>query len=119
MSSDNKNNTIQETSDKMFDKERYETKGINERMPLEYRILMWEMIREAGKTHKLDYLQVFEFSKKAGEGNVFRQRIVHKQECPAYREEMEISISGEVCVEGKVYVIDDGDYATMLWAEEY
>ena len=29
----------------MFDKERYETKGINERMPLEYRILMWEMIR--------------------------------------------------------------------------
>ena len=32
MSSDNKNYTIQETSDKMFDKERYETKGINERM---------------------------------------------------------------------------------------
>ena len=22
-------------------------------------------------------------------------------------------------VEGKVYVIDDGAYATMLWAEEY
>lgn len=53
-SADNKNNIIQEVSDNMFDKEKYETKGINERMPLEYRILMWEMIREAEKAHKLD-----------------------------------------------------------------
>lgn len=112
-------NCIADRMIKMFDKDKYETRSINEKIPLEYRILMWKMIEEFGKTHKLDYLQVFEFSKKAGEGNVFRQGIVHKQECPAYREEMEISISGEVCVEGKVYVIDDGDYATMLWAEEY
>lgn len=114
-----KNNIIQETSDKMFDKERYETKGINERMPLEYRILMWEMIRQAGKTHKLDYLQIFRFSKRKGEENEWKQVIIHEQEVPEYKAEYEfVSVDGNY-VEGKVYVIDDGAYATMLWAEEY
>ena len=119
MSSDNKNNTIQETSDKMFDKERYETKGINERMPLEYRILMWEMIRQAGKTHKLDYLQIFRFSKRKGEENEWKQVIIHEQEVPKYKAEYEFACVDGNYVEGKVYVIDDGAYATMLWAEEY
>lgn len=119
MSSDNKNNTIQETSDKMFDKERYETKGINERMPLEYRILMWEMIREAEKAHKLDYLQIFRFSKRKDKENVWKQVIIHEQEVPEHKAEYEfVSVDGNY-VEGTVYVIDDRAYATMLWAEEY
>lgn len=118
-SADNKNNIIQEMSDKMFDKDRYETKGINERMPLEYRILMWEMIRQAGKTHKLDYLQIFRFSKRKGEENEWKQVIIHEQEVPEYKAEYEVASVDGNYVEGKVYVIDDGAYATMLWAEEY
>lgn len=103
----------------MFDKERYETKGINERMPLEYRILMWEMIRQAGKTHKLDYLQIFRFSKRKGEENEWKQVIIHEQEVPKYKAEYEFACVDGNYVEGKVYVIDNGAYATMLWAEEY
>lgn len=103
----------------MFDENKYETKSINEEIPWEYRIFMWKMIEELGKTHKLDYLQIFEFSKKEGEGNVCKQIIVHRQERPEYRKKVEISIFGEKCIEGKVYVIDEGDYSIMLWADEY
>ena len=37
-------------------KKRYETKGINQEIPIEYRFLMWEMI-EALKIPR-DYLQI-------------------------------------------------------------
>ena len=61
----------------MFDKDRYVTKGINEKMP-----------SDAQKVHK------------------------HKSEYEFF------SVDGNY-VEGKVYVIYEGVYATKPWAEEY
>ena len=100
----------------MFDtqKLKYETKGINERLCVDYRIIMWDLIEKLSKEIELDYLQVFEFSIE--DDNV--QKIKHSQEVPEY-EKTYIVPMVENGVTGKVFVIDDGDHCTMLWADEY
>lgn len=100
----------------MFDnrKQKYETKGINERLCVDYRIIMWDLIEKLSKEMELDYLQVFEFAIE--DGNV--QKIKHSQEVPEY-EKTYIVPRVEDGIEGKVFVIDDGDHCTMLWADEY
>lgn len=98
-------------------KKRYETKGINQEISIEYRFLMWEMI-EALKIPK-DYLQIFNLRVVTDASGNKIQSIIHMQEEPEYREEYTFPIISNG-VAGKVYVIDDGgDYVTMLWADEY
>ena len=77
----------------MFDKEtRYVTGGIDERVPQELQCLIWASIeaRIFFADGKIDYLQVFTFKK----------------------------LDEEILNE-KIYVIDDGDHSTMLFAYEY
>ena len=95
-------------------KSRYETKGINERLCLDYRITIWKLIEKLSKEVELDYLQVFEFSIE--EGKV--QKIRHSQEVPEYEKTYIVPMVDDG-IEGKVFVIDDGKYSTMLWADEY
>ena len=97
---------------------RYITRGIQETLPVDIQLLLWLAIDSLRITAKapLDYLQVFTFEK---EGDLLVIR--HEQEKPrrvqvhntpfreAYR-----AILGE-----KVYVIDDGDHSTMLYARDY
>lgn len=45
-------------------KQRYETKGINQRLDLRYRLKLWEMIDSVNTNLELDYLQVFDLSYK-------------------------------------------------------
>ena len=47
------------------------------------------------------------------------QKIVHEQEVPKFRKEYYVPVCEGGVVDNKVYVIDDGDYCTMLLAEEY
>ncbi len=100
----------------MFDnqKPKYETKGINERLCVDYRIIMWDLIEKLSKEVELDYLQVFEFTIEDDKV----QKIKHSQEEPEY-EKTYIVPMVEEGIQGKVYVIDDGDHCTMLWADEY
>ena len=104
----------------MFDKEkRYITGGIDEHVPQELQCLMWASIeaRIFFADEKIDYLQVFTFKKIDGE----MLALHHEQEQPPilnvhytnYRPEYE-----EILNE-KIYVIDDGDHSTMLFAYEY
>ena len=46
------------------------------------------------------------------------QVITHSQEQPKYGRVYYIPTMGNG-VTGKIYIIDDGEYATMLWADEY
>lgn len=101
---------------------RYMTRGIAESLPFLYQILLWNTIdklRDSGK--KLDYLQVFEIKttdNPDSEGKLLS--ITHSQECPRYRKQYVLPVSKDSeSVNGKVYVIDDVEYATMLWADEY
>ena len=104
----------------MFDKEkRYVTCGIDERVPQELQCLMWASIdmRVLLAKVKIDYLQVFTFKKIDGEILALH----HEQEQPPmlnvhytnYRPEYEEIINE------KIFVIDDGDHSTMLFAYEY
>ena len=86
---------------------------------MKQKVSMRKCLQSTGKTHKLDYLQIFRFSKRKGEENEWKQVIIHEQEVPKYKAEYEFACVDGNYVEGKVYVIDDGAYATMLWAEEY
>ena len=104
----------------MFDKEtRYVTSGIDERVPQDLQRLIWTSVdaRILFSDEKIDYLQVFTFKKIDDE----ILAVHHEQEQPPllnvnytnYRPEYE-----EILHE-KIFVIDDGDHSTMLFAYEY
>ena len=98
---------------------RYVTCGIDQRLPQDLQRLIWTSIdaRILFSNEKIDYLQVFTFKKNAGEILALH----HEQEHPPmlnvhytnYRPEYE-----EILHE-KIFVIDDGDHSTMLFAYEY
>ncbi|NMM65124.1 DUF960 domain-containing protein [Clostridium sp. P21] len=101
----------------MFNNERYMTKGIQQEIPLELQLFLWNCIdtlKEEGQ--KLDYLQVFELTKERVD-DVFFQKIEHRQEVPEYSKSYRL-IFNEL-IEAKIFVIDDGTYSTMMLAEEY
>ena len=95
---------------------KYLTKGVQDRIPLDLKILMWQMYdRCKEKMEKTDYLHVFQL--KSLEGNRLNQEIVHKQEIPEYEGTYMIAIDQPVTE--KVYIIGNDEYVMMLLAEEY
>ena len=94
----------------MFDKDRYLTKGVQTEIPFELRLFMWACIENMPEPK--DYLQVFRFSVSEG-----KQLLSHEQEEPEYKKDYVLNTDTQITQ--KVYVIDDGDYCTMLLAEEY
>ena len=95
----------------MFTNSRYLTKGISSELPLNLQILLWSMIDTL--LIEKDYLQIFNI--KIVRGNLVE--ITHSQEKPSYKHT--IQAVAEIDRDMKVYVIDDGEYSTMLFAEEY
>lgn len=95
----------------MFNNSRCATRGINAEIPLALQLILWKMIDEMEVAQK-DYLQVFTLCSENG-----KQKIIHEQEQPDYRKEY--IFSSDYLINEKIYVIDDGDYSTMLLWEEY
>ena len=96
----------------MFNKERYLTRGVSNEIPLEIQILLWSMID--GLNVKKDYLQVFEIEPM----DVKLLKIEHRQEVPKYKKEIIVRNRG-IKSKIKLFVIDEGDYSTMMLSEEY
>lgn len=101
-----------------LEKKRYETRGINERLPVDYRFLLWTLIDEAGKNMQLDYLQIFQFQLEENEKGEMVQIINHCQEEPEFAHTYEFLLT-DIPIEEEIYVIDDGVQCTMLFASEY
>ena len=102
----------------MFKKDnRYVTRGVNDEVDIRLQLIMWSMIdklKYEGDV-ELDYLQVFKIRK---EGN--KIVINQSQEVPEYSCTYEIEIEDvQLDDEIKVYVIDSGEYSTMLFPSEY
>ena len=97
----------------MFNNPRYITKGVDDTVPPELQILMWNMIDSMEVSQK-DYLQVFELSEEDG-----KQKIVHKQEQPEYKRTYSLEMADASFLYAKVFVIDDETHSTMLLASEY
>ena len=102
----------------MFKKDnRYVTRGVNEEVDIRLQLIMWSMIdklNDEGNV-ELDYLQVFRI-RKEGNNIVISQ----SQEVPEYLCTYEIELEDiQIDDEIKVYVIDSGEYSTMLFPSEY
>ena len=102
----------------MFKKDnRYVTRGVNEEVDVRLQLIMWSMIdklKDEGNV-ELDYLQVFRI-RKEGKKIVISQ----SQEVPEYLCTYEIDLEDiQIDNEIKVYVIDSGEYSTMLFPSEY
>ena len=95
----------------MFNNQRYVTRGISNELPLMLQIILWGLIDSMEVVAK-DYLQIFCLSDESG-----KQKITHTQEQPKYSKEY--LFPSEDPITAKIYVIDDGDHTTMLFAEEY
>lgn len=109
---------------KMFreGEKRYLTRGIQERLPALYQILLWDTIDNLRDSEQeLDYLQVFRIATKENQNGKGRLlEIIHSQEKPEYRRKYVVPVgrdTGEI--NGKIFVIDDTAHATMMWADEY
>ena len=101
----------------MFKNNRYVTRGVNEEVDIRLQLIMWSMIDKLNDegNGELDYLQVFRIRK---EGN--KIIINQSQEVPEYSFTYEIEIEDiQIEDEIKVYVIDSGEYSTMLFPSEY
>ena len=95
----------------MFENPKYITCGVQSEIPDALMVLMRQMIA-AMQTAQKDYLQVFTLMKTPT-----GQHIVHEQEQPPYRYELDVPCDD--AVDAKVFIIDDLTHSTMLLAEEY
>jgi hypothetical protein len=77
-------------------------------------LYLWQLIDEMDVQSK-DYLQAFVLRKKFWRKQV--QIVDHSQEEPPYKAVHLFNTYRPL--EGKIYVIDDGENTTMLLADEY
>lgn len=97
----------------MFEKNKYTTKEINEKISPIHVMLMIELVHDMNV--KRDYLQIFKLYLDSENKNL--QIIEHSQEKPHYtRLHKFITLNP---VEAKIYVIDYGEYSVMMFADEY
>ena len=100
------------------EKQKYETRGINQNLPMEYRVMLWYFIEKMREKVKLDYLQIFKFKVEKNAEGILVQKVTHCQEQPKFSHTYEFPLS-DVWLREKVYIIDDTEQCTMLWADEY
>ncbi|MNC66975.1 hypothetical protein D3C75_1174330 [compost metagenome] len=99
----------------MFTGSKYITQGIKENIPSFLQNILWYLI-ETMDVQMKDDLQSFDLFRISEDGKL-KQKIVHMQEEPAYRQEY--SICSKQFVSGKIFVIDDATICTMLLASKY
>lgn len=94
----------------MFNNSRYLTCGVDAAIPLALQLFLWKCVGSLPAPK--DHLQIFDLQ-PVGQ----MQNIIHRTEDPEYHKEY-LFLSENPIAE-KVYIMDDGDYATMLLASEY
>ena len=101
-----------------IEQQRYMTRNIADKVDLLIQIYLWELIDERKrKGEEVDYFQIFELSVEEQDGKA-TQKIVHRQEEPEYSCEHYLHCISEP-ITCKIWVIDSGEYWTMLFPEEY
>ncbi len=102
----------------MFKKDkRYVTRGVNEEVDIRLQLIMWSMIDKLKDEEnvELDYLQVFRIRKEGKKIVISQSQEVPEYSCTYEIELEDIQIDDEI----KLYVIDSGEYSTMLFPSEY
>ncbi len=91
----------------------YITRGANEVISVEVQIFCWKCYERVKQSGIYDYLQVFEL-KVTDKGT---QRIEHRQEVPEYSRVYQLRVINPI--NQKIFIIEEGEYVTMLLAKEY
>ena len=94
-----------------FENKRYVTKGVAEQVSPLLQYFVWQCIDDLDVPK--DYLQVFKCASFDG-----KQKLIHIQEEPEYQREYMFNTDAPIFI-GKIYVIDNKVYSTMMLSEEY
>ena len=101
----------------MFKNNRYVTRGVNEEIDIRLQMIIWSMIdklKDKGNV-EVDYLEIFKIRKEGDKVVINQSQEVPKYSCTYEIELEDIQLDDEI----KVYVIDSGEYSTMLFPSEY
>ena len=101
----------------MFKNNRYVTRGVNEEIDIRLQMIIWSMIdklKDKGNV-EVDYLQIFKIRKEGDKVVINQSQEVPKYSCTYEIELEDIQLDDDI----KVYVIDSGEYSTMLFPSEY
>lgn len=91
------------------------TRSIAEEVPIATQIFLWSLIDDqVNKGTQLDYLQKFELS-----ATETGQAIVYSQEEPKWSQGKLLKIPNQFCITKTIWIIDNEDYQTMLFPEDY
>lgn len=94
---------------------RYVTRSIYYNLSPKMQVFLWQLVdNQVRKGNKMDYLQKFEL-KVTDVG----QEIKHSQENPKKSYTIVLPIGLEDCINKTVWIIDDIEYQTMLFPEDY
>ncbi|HGO9425626.1 TPA: DUF960 family protein [Bacillus cereus] len=101
----------------MFDvnQSRFATKAVQNIIPLELQRFLWLIIecrKAAGD--RLDYLQVFELR-----SDHEHQLVCNTQESPPVQLEYKFKLNSKGVINCNVWLVDSGEYATMLLPSDY
>ena len=96
----------------MFNGKRYITVGVHKTIPKSIQEFIWELIGRM--TVEKDYLQVFELTVSKRQ-----QELEHRQEKPPYSKRYILQHFTSKPISAKIFVIDSGEYSTMMLASEY
>ena len=102
----------------MFKKDnRYVTRGVNGKIDIRLQLIMWSMIDKLKdeESVELDYLQVFKIRKEGNKVVINQSQEVPEYSCTYEIELEDIQIDDEITM----YVIDSGEYSTMIFPSEY
>jgi hypothetical protein len=104
----------------MFPKQsRYVTRSVNDSICPDIQSAIWSIIdRNVSEGKVMDYLQVFTLTIVHADGQVY-QRIRQKQEQPERKRKYDLSGISEPVSGVTIWVIDSGDYCTMLFPGDY
>ena len=101
-----------------FKGNRFMTCGVNNDISQILQIAMWGMIDEdIAVGLKMDYLQVFKLKPVMENGKEY-QEIKHIQEQPKRERKINVNF-GVPAISETIFVIDSGEYVTMMLSNEY
>lgn len=101
-----------------FNNPGYVTSGFQAEIPLVVQVCLMSEIDRLSRldSEEVDYLQIFELTRKIINGNVYQEIVVEQEQPP---KKHKICFPFDDAVTRKVYCIDSEEYHTYLLAEEY
>lgn len=98
--------------------EKYITRGIQERIPLDIQILCWDAYEQTKLNGEYDYLHVFKIKAIEPDEEGFNCLLTHDTEVPEYHKRYKLNLTS-CSMDEKIYIMDCKEYEIMLLGEEY